>query len=55
MNHAIDALDKFVDHAIKRMEGKSIKEFPRDVQNTVHEILSRAAERKAKANQAKGA
>jgi len=35
---------------------KSIKEFPKDVRDVVHEILARAAERKAAQSQAaKGA
>lgn len=55
MNVAVEALDKFVDHAIKRMEGKSIDEFPKEVRETVCEILARGAERKAKAKEAKGA
>lgn len=55
MNHAIEALDKFVDHAIKRMESKSINDFPKDVRDTVCELLAKAAERKAKAAEAKGA
>lgn len=34
---------------------KSLKDFPKDVQNTVGELLAKAAERKAKAAEAKGA
>jgi hypothetical protein len=34
---------------------KSINEFPKEVRDTVHELLARAAERKAKAAEAKGA
>lgn len=33
---------------------KSIKDFPKDVQDTVHELLAKAAERKAKAKMADG-
>lgn len=37
------------------MTPKSLKEFPQDVQDTVNKILARAAERKAKAVEQKGA
>lgn len=37
------------------MTPKTLRDFPEDVQQTVNKILANAAERKAKALQAKGA